>query len=491
MTTTTQPPATQPQVTEPQATEPINPHHASTSRLPLFFQQRFWPMWVALSLGTFADNTLRQALLVGIPYGAIDVTWIENRDDAVPLIGSLIPVAMMLFSTVSGQLADKFETSMMFRRTKAVEILLMSVAAIAFMTHNSALAIFILFAMGAQSAFFSPVRIGAMPKYLAPQELVRGNGLCNAGLFTCILLGYAVGGYLIVQDHGSYSVGIVLIVAAVFGWLAILKAPPAAATSPDLKLDANMPRQAYKIFQFVFRSRGVAPPLFGYGAFYALSTAVTVATPLFARDTLNADSNVAVALNGLFAVGALIGALGAASLARGRSGLGYSTGGIIAGGVLTLGIYLFTPRLADGDSMNIAQLFTTPAGLSITLAMVAAAALMGLYIAPLQAAIQRRAPAAERARILSASNVVNAAFAFPGSLSILAITRTGADPSLAFAGVGIVMLAIGAFMYWRRATLADGLYDEMLTAADSAVRVDDPASQAPPPLPEVPLLKEE
>ena len=90
---------------------------------PLFFQRRFWPMWTALSLGTFADNTLRQALLIGIPAGVITVPFFANPDNAIPYIGALLPIAILIFSSVSGQLADKYETSMMFRRTKFAEII--------------------------------------------------------------------------------------------------------------------------------------------------------------------------------------------------------------------------------------------------------------------------------------------------------------------------------------------------------------------------------
>ena len=174
---------------------------------PLFFQRRFWPMWTALSLGTFADNTLRQALLIGIPAGIIAVPFFNNADNAIPYIGALLPIAILIFSSVSGQIADKYETSMMFRRTKFAEIILMTIAALAFITGQGALAIAMLFAMGAQSAFFAPVRVSAMPKYLETDELVRGNGLCNAGLFTFILLGYMVGGFLIIQPNGGVAVG--------------------------------------------------------------------------------------------------------------------------------------------------------------------------------------------------------------------------------------------------------------------------------------------
>ena len=85
-------------------------------------------MWVTLSFGTFADNTLRQALLIGIPAGIIPVPLFSKPDDAIPVIGTLLPAAILIFSSVSGQLADKYETSMMFRRTKATELLLMLTA---------------------------------------------------------------------------------------------------------------------------------------------------------------------------------------------------------------------------------------------------------------------------------------------------------------------------------------------------------------------------
>ncbi|MEO0399284.1 MAG: MFS transporter [Pseudomonadota bacterium] len=439
-----------------------------TNAGPLFFQRRFWPMWTALSLGTFADNVLRQALLIGISFGIIIVPGFANADDSIPVIGALLPAGILLFSSVSGQLADKYETSMMFRRTKATEIVLMVAAAAAFITGNGLFAVAMLFAMGAQSAFFSPVRVGAMPKYLKPDELVRGNGLCNAGLFTFILLGYGVGGYLIAQPGGPARVGVVLVIAAVLGWLASLRAPEAAANNPDLPLSFNAPAQTWRMFQLVADAPGVAPALLGVGVFYLLSTAVTVLVPLFARDTLGADANVATALNGLFAVGAGLGAMIAASMAKGRSGLKASTGAVFAAGALSiaLGVVVSDGNTPGDGSFGVQDLFSTPKGIFVTLGFVATSALMGVYIAPLQAAMQRRAPAPVRARIMAASAFTNALFAIPGSLSILFITRTGLSPQIAFIGVGITMGAIGAIMAYRGGRYPQGLYDETLQAAN-------------------------
>ncbi len=436
------------------------------SKTPLFFQRRFLPMWTALSFGTFADNTLRQALLIGIPAGLISVPFFPDPDDAIPLIGALLPAAILLFSSVSGQLADKYETSMMFRRTKTAELVLMLTAGAAFAFGWGGLAIAMLFAMGAQSAFFSPVRVAAMPKYLAMDELVRGNGLCNAGLFTFILLGYLFGGVLIAAPGGGALVGATLVGASAAGLAAAWFAPHAAANAPDLKLSFNGFEQTALMFRHAFRARGVAPPLLGAATFYFLSTAITVVIPLYGRDALHASPLVWAALNGFFAIGAGAGAITAASLSKRRSGLGAASFAITAAGLVSIAVYFLTPLAAGTPEapLTLQGLFASGGGLALVGALILTSALSGVYIAPLQAAMQRRAPRETRARIMAAAAFAYAAFAIPGSLSVLAVTRTGADPRLAFIAAGAVMLAIGAVMLHRRRTLADGLYDEMLAA---------------------------
>ncbi|MEZ5893369.1 MAG: MFS transporter [Parvularculaceae bacterium] len=431
---------------------------------PLFFQRRFLPMWVALSFGTFADNTLRQALLIGIPAGIVSVPFLKSPDDAIPLVGALLPLAILIFSSVSGQLADKYETSFMFRRTKAVEVALMLVAGAAFVSGIGGLAIAMLFFMGAQSAFFSPVRVAAMPKYLARNELVRGNGLCNAGLFTFILLGYVTGGMLITREHGGDYVAMALVIASLIGFAGALRAPYAAANDPELKLSVNGFSQAAFMFRNVFAAPGVAAPLFGVAAFFFLSTLLTVVIPLYGRDALYATPAVWAALNGFFAIGAGVGAVSAANLPKHQSGLVTSGIAIAAAGACSIALYLATPLAAGAPDapLTLARLITTPGGLLLVAIMIASSALSGLYIAPLQAAMQRRAPSAVRARIMAASAFMNALFAIPGSLCLLLVTRTGADPRLVFAAAGMMMMAIAGLMAYRRRTRPAGAFDENL-----------------------------
>jgi len=421
-------------------------------------------MWTALSLGAFTDNMLKQALTIALVFSIIRAPLISN-DDALPIVGSFFPIAMLLFSTISGQLADKYETSFMFRRTKLAEFFLMVLAAIGFMTANSIILIVALFLMGAQSAFFSPVRTGSMPKYLAPDELVRGNALCSGGLFVSVLLGLVIGGLFITRENGAIIVSTVLIVAALGGWLAIRMAPPAPANAPDLKIDWNIFRQTKALMGYAINAPGVIHPALGAAWYWTIGALVTTTAPLFVRDTLHGDAAVVTAFMGLFAIGAAIGAVGASVLAKGRSALGFSTAGAGCAGVFILAVYFLSVGYdgpSSGALLNAAQFFNGPRAWAMALCFVLAAVSTSVYMVPLQAAVQRRAPAQRRARILAANNMLNAAGAILGFWSVLLITRTNFEPVHMFLFVAIAQAALTAYMFYRRKSVTEGLYDEVL-----------------------------
>lgn len=428
---------------------------------PLFFQRRFLPMWATLAFGAFTDNLMRQALIIGVAFG-----WIGGGavgENAVPVIGSILAVAILLFSAIGGQLAEKYETALMFRRTKLLEALIVAVAAVGFALDSAPLLIAALFALGAQTALFSPVRIGAMPKYLKPDELVRGNGLCNAGLYVFILLGLFLGGMLVAREGGGLIVAAVMACSSLAGYVAARFAPEAPAGAPDLKLDFNPVVQTARMLSLAFKAPGVGRPLLGAAFFYYTTTLITVLTPLFAKSTLQANESVATAIMGLFAVGAGGGAIVAATLSRGKSGLGYSTLGMGCAGATSLFVFAVTGLLPAADApRGIAFLAQDPAGILCAISFVLAAAAMGLFVVPLQAAMQRRAPVATRSRILAAGNMANAAAAMAGSLSVLAVTKLGLNARDAFLGIAGLQIAVAGYMAYRRTRVRPGLFDEVL-----------------------------
>lgn len=431
---------------------------------PLMVQRRFLPMWLALSLGAFTDNMLKQALSVGLVFGVITAPFISN-DDALPIIGSFFPIAMLMFSTIAGQIADKYETSMMFRRTKLVEFVLMVTAAIGFLTGSSIILMLALFLMGAQSAFFSPVRLGAMPKYLHTDELVRGNALCSGGLFVSVMVGMVIGSILIRQPGGPVIVSAILVAASLTGWLSIRLAPEAAPNAPDLKVDWNAFAQARRLLGYAANARGVMRPILGVAWYWSVGTLVTVATPLFVRDALYSDETVVATLMALFAVGAAVGAAIASTFAKGRSGLGFSAAGAVVAGVMTLAVYLISVNYAppaDGELRNAGAFFSSWHAYGVAACFLLSSISMSVFAVPLQAAVQRRAPAERRSRILAANNMINAAGAMIGSWLVLSVTRTDLGAADLFLAVCLAQGLLAAYMVRRKYAVEEGLYDEVL-----------------------------
>ena len=438
----------------------------TTTKLPMFFQRRFFPMWAALGLGAFTDNMLKQALSIAVVYGILTVPLISN-DNALPIIGALFPVAMLLFSTIAGQIADKYETSFMFRRTKFIELLLMALAAIGFLLGNSIILILTLFLMGAQSAFFSPVRTNAMPKYLAANELVRGNAFCSGGLFVSVMLGIVIGNVLITVPNGAAWVSLILVIMALAGWLIIRFAPEAAANAPDLKIDWNIFFQARQLLQFVTASPGVSRPVLGVAWYWTVGALVSVAAPLFVRDELRAEPTVVAVMMMLFTIGAAIGAVGAAMLSKGRSGLGFSVAGAAGAAIMTFAVFVLGSNMStpdNGELKTVQEFFADWRAWLLAGAFVMASVSTSVFVVPLQAAVQRRAPTEKRARILAANNMVNAAGAMIGSLTVLIVTNSPLRAVDLFLAVGFAQLALVAYMVRRKKTIPEGMFDEMLAA---------------------------
>ncbi len=436
---------------------------------PLFFQRRFFPLWLGQCFGAIADNMNRQILLVGVQFGVISLSGFEKNDNAGPLIGALFPISMLIGSMYGGQFAEKFETSFMLRRTKILEFILMLVAGIGLTFGFHWLLVLTLFGMGIQSSSFNPTRQSAMPKYLEPNELIKGNGFVNAGLYACILLGYAIGGYLIIQTpDGPKFAAFNLIIFSLLGTIAVWFCPKAAATNPDLKINWYGIPPALQMVRFTLKEESVLRPIIGIALFYFISTHVTVVLLSYTSNVLGANGVVFTIITLLFAVGAGIGSIIAALASRGRSGLRLATLGVFLASLTSFGVYIVSQFYGQSPEatalLGPKAFFSNPISFILCGLFCVTSIFLGMYLTPLQAAIQRRAPDERRARILAVNNMVVAIMALLGSLSVLGITHTAFTPDQSFIFVSALLLCISIYMFARRGKVPQGLFDEMLAA---------------------------
>src|ERR1700760_2918942 len=89
----------------------------------LFLKRRFVPIFLATFLGAFNDNLIRSGLIVLIAYSAKHGIALSTEPEIlVTICSALLVIPLILFSSIAGSLADKYEKSLLVRCTKIAEL---------------------------------------------------------------------------------------------------------------------------------------------------------------------------------------------------------------------------------------------------------------------------------------------------------------------------------------------------------------------------------
>lgn len=420
-----------------QASSHTTPSHPGKGQFGLLKTKRFGPFFWTQFCGAFNDNLFKTALAVLLAYLAT-----AAADDAhllVNLATALFVLPFFLFSALAGQLADKYEKSGLIRTIKAAEIAIMGCAAAALVLNRPRLLLLLLFAMGAQSAFFGPVKYSLLPQHLKPGEIVGGNGMVEMGTFLAILLGTMAGGILMALDSGRILVASTVVVAALAGWLVCRGIPAAKASEPGLIIRWNIFTETRNLLVDARRDRKLFAAMLGNSWFWFLGAAYVTQLPNFVRQVLQCGPSVVTLLLALFSIGVAAGSLLCERLSGRQVELGLIPIGCLGMSVFGWDFSHACPMTPPGQLMTITAYLATPGCWRLLVDLAAVGLCGGLYIVPLYAFIQTRTSARCRSRMIAANNILNALFMVLSS--ILAALLLGVlDLSLAqFFG----LLAVG------------------------------------------------
>ena len=180
----------------------------------LLASRRFGPLFWAQFVSAFNDNAVKNALVLMIAYRA-DAAGQMSAQILIPLAGGLFILPFFLCSATAGQLADQHDKAWLI---KLSEIALMLAAAAGVVAGSTTVLLAILCVMGVEAAFFGPLKYAILPDLLAPNELLLGNALVEAGTFIAILLG-TIAGVLIAGRHGALLVAALIAMVALAAWV--------------------------------------------------------------------------------------------------------------------------------------------------------------------------------------------------------------------------------------------------------------------------------
>ena len=160
--------------------------------LKVFVKKDYISLFWACSAGSFGDNMLRTAFAAFIAFNLNSLGYRQYTFYiAAALMCYMLP--FFIFSGLSGQVSDKFSKAKVIRNVKFTEILSALLAAFGFYIKSPAFLLGVIFILGMQGAFLTPVKYAVIPQIVRREQLVYANSIIEAGGYIFLFGGTLLG----------------------------------------------------------------------------------------------------------------------------------------------------------------------------------------------------------------------------------------------------------------------------------------------------------
>src|SRR6266853_2094281 len=397
------------------------------------FAHLFWCQFFS----AFTDNFLKTALVLLLLF-----RWAGPHSEAlIALAPAALIFPFFVLSAIGGELADRFDKSVIASRLKVIEIAVAAIAVAGFWYDSPELLFAALFLIGVIAALFGPIKYGILPDHLAEAELPRGNALVEGATFIAILTGTIVAGFASKDGGSPASFAGLMMVFALACWISALFIPRTGEAAPNLVIDFNIARSTWVLLRDLYKE----PRLWWGGVvvswFWLVGAVVTTLLAPLVKNALGGDQEVINAYLAVFSIAIAVGSGLAAWLASGRIVLIPTVFGAVLLAVFAVDLgWLTTGMVAAQQGRGVLEVFGTGAGIHAAIDLAGLAVGGGLFIVPSFAAVQAWAGADRRARVVAAVNVLNALFMTVAALSVVALQAGGVATSTILIGLGVLTL---------------------------------------------------
>src|SRR5215468_5087897 len=361
----------------------------------LLATRRFAPLFWCQFFSAFNDNFLKNALVFLILF-----KWAgPNAEFLIGLATALFIFPYFILSAIGGEVADRFDKSVVARRLKLVEIAVAGIAIAGFVYDSPALLFTALFLIGVIAALFGPIKYGILPDHLAEAELPRANALVEGATFIAILTGTIVAG-ITSKNGGPASFAGLMMAFALACWISALFIPRTGEAAPHLKIDFNIVRSTWVLLRDLRRDSRLWWGGLVVSWFWLNGIVVITLLPPLVKSALGGDEGVINAYLAVFSIAVAVGSGLAAWLASGRIVLIPTVFGAVLLAVFAIDLgWLTAGMVAAQQGRGIAEVFSGGPGVHIAVDLAGLAIGGGLFIVPSFAAVQAWAGADRRARV--------------------------------------------------------------------------------------------
>lgn len=416
------------------------------SQFALLRQRRFLPFFIVQALGAFNDNVYRQAI-IGLLF------YLGVSDDERSLYTTLAPAIFILpyflFSALAGQIADKLEKSRLIVITTTMEIVIMSLAAVGFLTGSLPLLLVALFCTGLQSTLFGPVKYSVLPSVLKPEELTGGNGLVEMGTALSILTGMIAGGliFTLAAAQGPVVAATAVIALAVCGNLVARMIPKVDAGAPGLKINWNPLPESLAVLRMAREQLAVRNAILGVSWFWFVGTILTSQLPNYAIINLGGEPTLYLFVLALFSIGTGVGSMLCEKLSGRTVEIGLVPLGAFGMTAFLLDLYFARAGVATAQELSIARFVQQPGSTRIIVDLLGIGLFTGFFVVPLFALIQSRTPKARMSRVFAALNIQNSGFIVAAAGVGLAAHAAGMTIPQLFLALAIANALVAIYIF--------------------------------------------
>lgn len=390
------------------------------NQLYLFKDKRFLPIFIVQFCGCLNDGIIKNSLIILITYKLSNILG-QSSYSLVLLANTLFVIPFVIFASLAGQIADRYERSTIVKIIKLLEIFIVLFAVYGFTNNNLVILFLCVASMGIHSTFFGPIKYSVLPDHLKKNELLGANGFIEAGTFVSILFGTLIGGF---YNFSATFVTVIAISISILGFVVSLFLPKSNNQNLDVKINFNILTESIEMIRYVKYKKQVYFAILGISWFWFIGAAILAQIPSLAKDTFGADENVANLFIAIFSIGVGCGSFLCNKIFKHEITTKYIF--LAAVGISVFGIDLY---FASGISAikyepeqlrSILYFLSKLHNLRILIDLFCIAAIGGFYVVPLYAVMQYFSIPAYRSRVVAACNLISS-ICMAGSTGILSL----------------------------------------------------------------------
>jgi acyl-[acyl-carrier-protein]-phospholipid O-acyltransferase/long-chain-fatty-acid--[acyl-carrier-protein] ligase len=356
-----------------------------------------------------------------------------GRPRVVASATALFVLPFLLFSNAAGVLADRLSKQRILLFCKFLEVGITAGCLAAVLWRVESLAYGVVFLMGCHSALFSPSKYGIVPELVPAEQLSWANSMLAMATYLAIIVGTVLPS-LLLEDfflNGRFDyLSVFCIGVALAGVLLAARIPRTPPAGTPGRISPLFFVEIARTVKGVSGDRDLLAALYGSAYFMFAGAFIQQNVLLYGQDQLGLSW---IRSGYLFPVAAL--GIGVGAVVAGRvSGRNIELGVVPAGALLL--------------AVGCIALGAAPAALAAVLAWFFVLGVgAGLYLVPLMAFIQYRAPAPQRGRIIAAESFLGfLGVAVSAGVFYLMTGVLGLGPASCFLALGVLtgLLAVAS-----------------------------------------------